>query len=70
MLGEHVINLCTCCNNVLLSILCGGGVRSVSAHVSFVGGSVERKMVLDKCWHETRDGGKFLTTGECSKECC
>ena len=26
-------------------------------------------MVLDKCWRETRDGGKFLTISECSKEC-
>ena len=38
MLGEHLIDLCTCYNNAVLSVLCGGGVRSVSAHVSFVGG--------------------------------
>ena len=70
MLGEHVIDLCMCCDNVVLTILCGGGVRFVSAHVSFVGGGGARYMVLDKCWRETRDGGKLLTMGECSKECC
>ena len=26
VLEEHVINLSTCCDNVMLSILCGGGV--------------------------------------------
>ena len=42
VLGEHVIDFCTCCDNVVLSISRGGGVRSVSAHVSFVGGGEAR----------------------------
>jgi precorrin-6B methylase 2 len=42
----------------------------VLAHVSLVGGGGERQMIFDKCWHETRDGGQFLTAFECSEECC
>jgi hypothetical protein len=70
----------SCCGNmwstseraakIVLIISCGGGVGSVSAHESLVGGSGLRQMIFDKCWHEPRDGGKFLTALEGSKECC
>ena len=70
LLWEHVVNLGTRCNNIDLLISCGGGVGSVSAHVSLVGGSGLRQMMFDKCWCEPRDGGKFLTALEGSKECC
>ena len=42
----------------------------MSVHVCFVGGSGAMQMVFDKCWCETRGGGKFLTAGECSEKCC
>jgi hypothetical protein len=51
VLGEHVANLGLRSDNVVLHILCGGGVGSVSAHVSLVGGGRARQMVLDWCWH-------------------
>ncbi len=65
-----MIDLGTCCFNFVLIISCGGSVGSVSAHVSLVGGVGMREMIFDKCWHETRDGGEFLTAVECSEECC
>ena len=70
MLGEHAVNLGSCSDNVVMHISCGGGVGSVSAHVTLVGGGGLRQMIFDKCWHEPRDGGKFLTALEGSKECC
>ena len=53
-----------------LIISCGGGVGSVSAHVSLAGGGGLRQMIFDKSWREPWDGGKFLTALEGSKECC
>jgi len=65
-----VVDLGMCCNNIVLIISCGGGVGSVSAHVSLFDGSGSRQMIFDKCWREPREGGKFITALEGSKECC
>ncbi len=56
-----MVDLGTRCNNIVLLISCGGGVGSVSADVSLVGGSGSRQMIFDKCWREPQDGGKFHT---------
>ncbi len=70
VLWEHVVDLGMCCFNIVLIISCGGGVGSVLAHVALVGGGGSRQMVFDKRWHVPRDGDKFLTALEGSKECC
>jgi len=44
-----VVDLGTCCFNSILIISCGGGVGSVLAHVSLVGGGGSRQMIFDEC---------------------
>jgi len=42
----------------------------VLAHVTLVGGGGSWQMIFGKRWREPRDGGKFLTALEGTKECC
>jgi hypothetical protein len=58
--GGHRINCGTCSDNIVLHIVHGGCVGSVTVHVSLVGSGQVGQMVLDQCQSETRDGGELF----------